>query len=114
MPPSIGLCDLNDFPLDFFGQQPRINRLYTQITFCFSAAISTQLDLQGQAINALKQGVERLLVSFPWVAGKVIKEHGIYKTKAREEPLSFLVKDLGDDDFMPNWDTMSQVRFPLA
>jgi hypothetical protein len=111
--PSSLACDLNDFPLDIFGQQPRINRLYTQITFCFPV-VHEKPDLQSEAINTLKQGVQRLSTSFPWVAGKVIKEHGIYKIKPREDTLSFVVKDLRHDDSMPTWDILLQASFLSA
>lgn len=101
------------FPFGPFRTTARSNRLYTQITFCFSS-ISAQSDLQAQAIDALKQGVERPSANFPWVAGKVVKEYGICKIQAQEEPLSFLVKNLRHDSFMPNWDTLWRARFPFS
>jgi trichothecene 3-O-acetyltransferase len=114
MPLSNVACDLDDFPLDVFGQQPRINRIYTQITFCFPI-IDEQPELPIEAtIRTLQDGVERLSTSFPWTAGKVVQEHGLYKIRAREGSLSIVIKELRHHDSMPSWDILQKASFPFS
>ena len=64
--------DLND-SLNVFEQQPGLNQLYTQICFCFPVANAPSYQA---IISTLKNGLERLSKSFPWVAGQIVNEGG--------------------------------------
>ena len=105
--------NLEDFPLDILGQTSRINRLYTQITFCFSLA-DDSLYSQSEVINTLTQGAERLSASFPWVAGKVVNEHGTFKIKPCEKNPRLVIKDYRHDPSVPDWNALREANFPFS
>jgi len=114
-----GVCNMNitritdwlhDFQLDIYGQQPGINRLYTQLTFCF--AISD--DSLDSLIRTLKEGIERLSANFPWVAGKVVNDNGRFKIVPLEKAAHFVVRDLRCDPSVPDWDTIRPANFPFS
>lgn len=84
---------LNDFPLDTFGQQPFLN-LYTQLSLCYALDSSTA---DAVVIDSLTQGLERLSGAFPWVAGQIVKESGVFKIKPLEQTPRLVIRDLRDD-----------------
>lgn len=105
--------NLEDFPLDILGQTSRINRLYTQVTFCFSLA-DDSLYSQSEVINTLTKGTERLSASFPWVAGKVVNEHGTFKIKPCEKNPRLVIKDYRHDPSVPDWNVLQKANFPFS
>lgn len=105
--------DLDNFHLDILGQQPRINRLYTQLTFCFLLPDDSS-NLQLELINTLTTGLERLSANFPWIAGQVVKEHGSFKIKPFKKTPRLVVKDFRHDGSVPNWDNLRQANFPFG
>jgi hypothetical protein len=105
--------ELENFRLDILGQQPRINRLYTQLTFCFPLPDDSS-NLQLELINILTKGLERLSANFPWVAGKVVIEYGSFKIKPFKKTPRLVVKDFRHDSSVPNWDGLRQTYFPFS
>ncbi|KAF2103834.1 trichothecene 3-O-acetyltransferase [Rhizodiscina lignyota] len=105
--------DLDDFHLDILGQQPRINKLYTQITFCFPFQNESPKS-QVQVIHTLTKGLEKLSTNFPWVSGKVVNEDGCFKIKPFENTAGLIIKDLSLDSSILTWDTLQRANFPFS
>ena len=109
-PGSSGLC------LDILGQQPLLNKLYTQITLCFARCNDiTDEDI----IETLTLGLERLADSIPWVAGKV-EQNGRkrdcdcgYAIVPWGKAPRLVVKDLRNDTSMPSMEQLRSARFPM-
>lgn len=98
--------------LDILGQAERINRLYTQVTLCFPIQDDSR-SLQKEIIDNLEIGLARLSKSFPWIAGKVIQNDGIFKITPAETALRLVVKELQDHDTVPSWGELKQANFPF-
>ncbi|KAK9365105.1 transferase [Lipomyces kononenkoae] len=98
--------------LDILGQQPRINRLYTQITLCFQL---TDPYAQSEIINVLKSGFDRLSHNFPWIAGKIVKENDTFKIKpsSSDNESHIVVRDYTNDDSVPQWKGLRKANFPF-
>ncbi|QKX54335.1 uncharacterized protein TRUGW13939_01421 [Talaromyces rugulosus] len=101
------------FPLDILGQQPRINRLYTQITLCFALPGSGPVTEQ-KTINILRKGIRVLSSTFPWTAGRVIKENDCFQIRPLESCPDIVVKDCKHDVSLPDWDTLQKAQFPFS
>lgn len=107
---SGGLC------LDILGQQPLLNKLYTQITLCFSRPDGIADE---DIIRNLTSGLERLAHSTPWVAGKVERNEGErscdcdYTMVPWEEAPRLVVKDLRNDSSMPSMEQLRTAHFPM-
>lgn len=99
---------LQDFHLDILTQQPRINRLYTQITFCFELP---DVSSRPEIVQRLRSGIERVSASFPWVAGTVVEEADTFKIREAQKTITFVVKDLTDG--FHGWNTLRQADFPF-
>ncbi|KAI1615359.1 transferase family-domain-containing protein [Exophiala viscosa] len=104
---------LLDIELDVLAQQPRLNRLYTQVTLCFGLPNDSPL-LESKIINNLKRGIDRLTASFPWVAGIVVSDNGAFKIRQSQDSLALVVKDLRNDPDFPTWDILSRSSFPFS
>lgn len=100
-----------DYYLDVLGQQPLLLKLYTQICFCYSVHDPS---LHSKVIDTLTTGLERLSASFPWVAGQVVKEDGVFKIKPFERIPRLVVKDLRDDPSVPTMDDLRNANFPMS
>lgn len=104
--------DLTDFHLDIFAQRPRINKLYTQVTFCFRLPDSYS---QSNIIEILTNGFNRLSESFPWIAGEIVNENDTFKIKPSSSDKShFVLKDYTEDDLVPPWDILRNANFPFS
>ena len=103
--------------LDILGQQPGLARLYTQICFCFSVSSACSHSV---ITNTLTNGLERLLASFPWLAGQVVNEgfregdSGIFKIKPWRDSPRLVVKDHRHDPSIPTMDALKQAEFPFS
>lgn len=89
-------------------------KLYTQICFCFSLADNSS---DSVILDTLTTGLERLSVSFPWLAGQVIREdldEGDFKIRPLEQIPRLVVKDLRHDTSAPTMDTLRRADFPFA
>ena len=110
-------CEDVDGCLDILGQQPGLARLYTQICFCFSVSDACSYSA---IADTLTNGLERLLASFPWLAGQVVNEGtadgntGIFKIKPWENPPRLVVKDRRHDPSIPTMDALRQANFPFS
>lgn len=115
---------LDDFPLDIAGQGERINRLYTQITFCFPLPDDSEGTCYSQATEALIQGLSRVEAAFPWTAGHVVRDkNGEFhiksspttQTQTQTQPQQrLLIRDLRGNPFIiPNWDDLQENQFPF-
>ncbi|KUI62546.1 Trichothecene 3-O-acetyltransferase [Cytospora mali] len=109
---------LDDFPLDILGQQERINRLYTQIILCFPVPedtpnLQTKID---PIIERLSQGLARLSAAFPWIAGRVVREHNEYKVKPLDpdSPPRIKVNHWKGNHLLPTWEDLSRSSFPFS
>lgn len=106
-----------DDRLDILGQQPGLARLYTQICFCFSLSDACSHSV---IINTLTNGLERLLASFPWLAGQVVNEGsgegntGVFKIKPWENSPPLVIKDRRNDPSVPTMDALRQANFPFS
>lgn len=105
---------LTDFSLDILGQQSRINRLYTQITFCFSLVEDDDSYLQPKIINTLENGFRRLSESFPWIAGRITNDKGTFKIKPSSGSPHIGIKDYTRDPSVPDWSALQQSNFPFS
>jgi hypothetical protein len=103
---------LTDFPLDILGQQSRINRVYTQITFCFPL-VGDGSYLQSDTVNTVENGFQRLSENFPWIAGKIANDNGTFKIKPTDSPPRVVIKDYTKDPSVPNWNTLLQANCPF-
>lgn len=103
---------LTDFPLDILGQQSRINRLYTQITFCYSLA-GDDLYSESKIVQTLEDGFRRLTQGFPWISGTIANEDGTFKIKPSTGRTHIVVKDYTKDPSIPDWNTLKQAHFPF-
>jgi trichothecene 3-O-acetyltransferase len=99
-----------DLHLDVFGQQPGL-QIYTQICLCFSVAKASS---HSAIISTLTNGLEHLSAGFPWIAGQVVNESGIYKIKPLERIPRLIVKDLRNDPSIPTMDAMRRANFPMS
>ncbi|KID72309.1 Trichothecene 3-O-acetyltransferase [Metarhizium brunneum] len=101
--------------LDVLGNQPSLHKLYTQIASIYAV---TGPEVHGHIINTLRNGLERLAESFPWLAGHVINEGasegvtGTYRIIPTDK-IPLVVKDLRDDASAPTMAAMRQARFPF-
>ncbi|ANB14255.1 Ayt1p [Sugiyamaella lignohabitans] len=102
----------DDFPVDIFGQIPSLN-IYTQICLCYSIDSDTD---EESIISTLKDGLQRLKEKFPWTAGQVVNESGVFRIRPLEGVSQLLVKDLRNDSAAPTAPTMESLReseFPI-
>ncbi|KAK9238494.1 transferase [Lipomyces kononenkoae] len=104
---------LTDFHLDILGQQPRINRLYTQITLCFQLPGPYA---QSEIVSILKSGFDSLSENFPWIAGKIGNEDDTFKIKpsVSENKSHIVVRDYTNDDSVPDWNALRKANFPFS
>ncbi|KAL1856618.1 hypothetical protein Plec18170_003587 [Paecilomyces lecythidis] len=107
---------LESFYLDILGQQPKINRLYTNITLCFP--LPGDSDSPIKAIGeTLTKGLGRLSASFPWVAGKVVQDDdGNFKIQPFEKSPQFIYRDdhYGNPQDVPDWTILERAKFPFS
>lgn len=112
---------LGDFPLDLLGQQERINRIYTQITFCFPVPDDSE-KTRSEIIETVAQGLYRLGAAFPWTAGQVVRgEDDVFRIKSSSPDPSnrpphphFKVRDLRDYPSGQRWDELLEKEFPFS
>ncbi|KAL8788962.1 MAG: hypothetical protein Q9213_001371 [Squamulea squamosa] len=104
------------YDLDIFGQQPML-KLYTQICLCFPLRDTISRTF---VYKTLTQGLDRLHVTFPWLAGEVINEpsgegnSGTFKiTQSTKDIQRLLFKDLTDDPSKPTMSFLRESRFPM-
>ena len=103
---------------DLLGQLIRVN-LYTPICLCFPMQdVSSKSQI---IVDTLNQGLERLRVSFPWLAGQVIREGVVKGNTGRSKiiPLNnrtipLIVRDLGHDTAVPSMAALRNAKFPFS
>ncbi|KAH7269043.1 trichothecene 3-O-acetyltransferase [Fusarium redolens] len=101
-----------DIELDIIGQQPFMVKIYTQVSFCFPVADPST---HPAITTTLKNGLQRLSKSFPWVAGQVKGDsNGVFKIKPFEETPRLVVKDLRDDPAAPTMEGLRKSEFPMS
>ena len=107
--------DLSEYQ-DVFGHLIKMN-LYTPICLCFSLQDASS---QSQIIETLTKGLERLSVSFPWLAGQVIIEgeaegnNRLSKIIPLDKTSRLIVKDLTHDTAVPSMDALRKANFPFS
>ena len=90
-------------------------KLYTQICLCFPLASSPSED--SSITQTLTNGLERLVLSYPWLAGQVVRDDrdiGTFKFKPFEKTPRLLVKDLRHDPTAPNMTDLRRANFPSS
>lgn len=98
---------------DILGQLIRVN-LYTPICLCFPLQDAST---QPQIIDTLTKGLELLSVSFPWLAGQVIREGNTGRSKIiplENKTPCLIVRDLTHDAAVPSMDTLRKAKFPFS
>lgn len=107
--------DLSEYQ-DFFGHLIKL-RLYTPICLCFPLQDASS---KSQIIDTLTKGLERLSISFPWLAGQVISEGategntGLPKIIPLDKTSRLIVKDLTHDAAVPSMDALRKANFPFS
>lgn len=107
--------DLSEYQ-DVLGQLIKV-KLYTPICFCFPLEHASS---QSRIVDTLNQGLERLSVSFPWLAGQVIGEDiaegatGLFKIVPLDKTSRLIVKDLTHDATVPSMDALRKANFPFS
>lgn len=102
--------------LDILGTQPTLHKLYTQISSIFPVSDSSA---HGIIVNTLRNGLNRLAKSFPWLAGIVINEGasegvtGTFRISPTAE-IPLVVKDLRTDPSAPTMDSLRDAKFPFT
>jgi hypothetical protein len=104
-----------DVEIDIIGQQPLL-KIYTQLSLCYSVADDVG---HTEILNTLRTGLERLAVSFPWVAGQVVSEvdtdtgKEVFKIKELEKFPRLIYRDLTSDS-MFMIEALRQANFPFS
>ena len=95
--------------LSILEQTPGSRKLYTQLCFCYSVADGVS---HTAIVETLTSGLQRLSISFPWLAGQVV-QHGASEDKTATfkivpyESLPRLVaKDLMTDGLAPTMEAL--------
>ncbi|KAJ5594090.1 uncharacterized protein N7459_000298 [Penicillium hispanicum] len=102
--------------LDILGQQPAMYKLYTQICCIYSVPDPSAQDT---IITTLRAGLNKLAVSFPWLAGNVINEgasegnSGIFRI-VPSGSIPLVIKDLQRDPAAPTMTSLRQANFPMT
>ncbi|GJC90023.1 trichothecene 3-O-acetyltransferase tri101 [Colletotrichum liriopes] len=105
-----------DEPIEILGQQPGLS-IYTQIAICFSFEEEFSIP---KTIDTLKNGLEKLTATFPWIAGQVVNEGasgdntGVFKIKPHEATPPLVIKDVRNDALVPAMQAMKQANFPFS
>ena len=104
-----------DFRLDIFGQQGNMG-VYTQICFIFGMASESSPQ---HAIEILTAGLERLSLTFPWLAGQVVStgavgDHtGVFSIHELEKNSRLVIKDHRSDSNVPSVEKLRKAGFPI-
>lgn len=107
--------DLSEYQ-DVLGQLIP-TKLYTPICLCFPLQDAS---LQTQIIDTLTKGLERLSMSFPWLAGQVISEGlaegntGLSKIIPLKKTSPLIVRDLTHETAVPSMDALRKANFPCS
>lgn len=107
---------LENYSLDVLGSQPTLHKLYTQICSVYAIYDASTHD---HIVNTLRNGLNRLAESFPWLSGNAINEgasEGVTGT-FRIAPIAeipLIVKDLRSDPTAPTIHSMREAKFPFA
>lgn len=100
--------------IDIIGHQPLL-KIYTQISLCFSLPTNIR---HAEIVEKLTEGLERLAVSFPWIAGQVVNNvdldrgREVVKIKELGTAPRLVVKDATSGSY-PSMDALKQAHFPF-
>ena len=98
--------------VDILGQQP-LAKVYSPLVFCFSMTN----DSYAAVLNTLKEGLTRLSLHFPWMAGQLVNEgshsgnSGFFKFAPLDNTPRLVIKDLRHDPTLA-FDALQKARFP--
>lgn len=107
---------LKDDHLDVMGQQPFLHKLYTQLCCIFAVADDTT---HKRVIATLRDGLDRLAESFPWLAGDVINEGasegytGVYRIVPSGK-IPLIARDLRGNPSAPTMDDLRRANCPMS
>lgn len=106
---------LENDSLDVLGNQPSLHKLYTQISSVYSVS---NADVHDRIVGTLRNGLDRLAKSFPWLAGYVVNEGssdgvtGTFRIIPTDQ-IPLVVKDLRGDTTLPTLDSLRQANYPF-
>ncbi|KAL1597196.1 hypothetical protein SLS60_008778 [Paraconiothyrium brasiliense] len=101
---------MEHFSLDIFGNNPRLNQLYTQLCFCFQLPHWSQSN--DNIITHIQRGLDVLTSSFPWVAGQVIHANdGNFTIVPLVKTPQLLVQDRSKQ--LPTFEEYRNAGFPF-
>ncbi|KAJ4346534.1 uncharacterized protein N0V89_010465 [Didymosphaeria variabile] len=101
---------MEHFPLDVFGNNPRLSRLYTQLCFCFPLPNCPRRT--ENTITHLQNGLNVLTSNFPWVAGQVIQaDDGAFTIVPLEKSPKLRVQDRSSQ--LPTFEEYRNMGFPF-
>lgn len=101
--------------LDILGTQPSLHKLYTQICSVYPILDPS---IHNHIINTLRNGLNKLAATFPWLSGIVINEDasegvtGTFRITPIDE-IPLVVKDLRTDPSIPTMESMRKAKFPF-
>lgn len=97
-------------PLDIFGQNPRLSRLYTQLCFCFPLPdVPQRIE---KITGHIQKASDTFTSTFPWVAGQVVRaDEGTSAIVPSEESLQIYVQDKRDG--LPTFKEYRNMDFPF-
>lgn len=99
-------------PLDVFGQNLRLNGLYTQLCFMFPLDTSDAVLIKAVE-HCLHGGLDGLVQNVPWVGGSVIKSPSGYRgIQIFGRAPSLTIKVLETE--LPTYQCMRQAGFPFS
>ncbi|KAF2112576.1 transferase family-domain-containing protein [Lophiotrema nucula] len=97
--------------LDIFGQSPRLSRLYTQLCFCFPIPEDTP-GVRKEVVDLLRCGLHSFTSKFPWVAGQVVRDDGLFKIVRLGEVPQLTIQEHGAR--MKTYRELRQGGFPFS
>jgi hypothetical protein len=104
----------SDDCLNVLEQRPGLTRLSINLVFCFERIDS---DDNTQLLNVLRNGLEKLVSNFHWLAGQVVNQGahkdstGLFRIVPFERLPRLVVKDLRQDSSMPTMEQLRQAKF---
>lgn len=102
--------------LDVMGQQPFLHKLYTQLCCIFPVTDDSTHDA---IVTTLRDGLDRLSESLPWLAGDVINEGasegntGTYRIVPSSK-IPLIAQDLRGDISAPTMDGLRSANCPMS
>ena len=103
-----------NYYLNIFEQRPGFTRYCINLAFIFDYLGDND---DKHILDVLRQGLDRLSDTFPWIAGEIVREHGdgsgtgLYKIVPLKRRPQLVVKDLRHDTSIRSMEQMKSSQF---